>query len=63
MINLNLWVCLSEDEYAKLMHVFGDEGSLKFAMSRAVHALVKKEIRENFINESGFITTTAEEAG
>jgi hypothetical protein len=46
MVNLNLWVSLTETEYALLTSAYGDEYAMKFAMNRVIRKLVEEKSKE-----------------
>ena len=46
MINLNLWLTLTEEQYAVLMNKYQDEMAMKFALSVELHKFVKEKTKD-----------------
>lgn len=46
MVNLNLWLTLSEEQYAILMNKYQDEMAMKFALSVELHKFVKEKTKD-----------------
>lgn len=44
-VNLNLWVSLTESEYAFLTSEYGDEYAMKFAFNMAIKKLVDEKMK------------------
>lgn len=44
-VNLNLWISLTEEEYAILMNKFQDEYALKFALSLEIGRFIKSQMQ------------------
>jgi hypothetical protein len=49
MVNLNLWLTLTEEQYQALMSKYQDEMAMKFALSVELHKFVKEKTKDAIV--------------